>query len=136
MLFVQTRIGQGGTPFRIFKFRSMYLDAERRRAELLSESDRDGLCFKSRRDPRVTSVGRILRRTSLDELPQLLNVLRGQMSLIGPRPALPEEVAAYPRAALERLSAPAPQFLSGHSAAAICGIAGREQSVIVLAVAV
>jgi lipopolysaccharide/colanic/teichoic acid biosynthesis glycosyltransferase len=106
-LFTQTRIGQGGTPFRMFKFRSMYSDAEARRAELLGESDREGVCFKSRHDPRVTAVGRLLRRTSLDELPQLVNVLKGDMSLIGPRPALPEEVAAYPPAALERLSVPA-----------------------------
>ncbi len=107
VFFVQTRIGQGGVPFRMVKFRSMYADAEARRAELLSDSDRDGVCFKARRDPRVTPVCRLLRRTSLDELPQLLNVLKGEMSLVGPRPALPEEVAAYPRAALERLSVPA-----------------------------
>lgn len=107
VFFVQTRIGQGGVPFRMVKFRSMYADAEARRAEVLAESDRDGVCFKARRDPRVTPVGRLLRRTSLDELPQLLNVLKGEMSLVGPRPALPEEVAAYPRAALERLSVPA-----------------------------
>lgn len=107
VLFTQTRIGQGGTPFRIFKFRSMYIDAEARRAELLGESDREGVCFKSRHDPRVTPVGRILRRASLDELPQLLNVVKGEMSLIGPRPGLPEEIAAYPAAALERLSVPA-----------------------------
>jgi lipopolysaccharide/colanic/teichoic acid biosynthesis glycosyltransferase len=107
VLFKQTRIGQGGRPFRMLKFRSMYIDAEARRAELLDRSDRDGVCFKSRHDPRVTAVGRLLRRTSLDELPQLVNVLKGDMSLIGPRPALPEEVAAYPPAALERLSVPA-----------------------------
>ena len=107
VLFVQTRIGEGGVPFRMYKFRSMIADAERRRSALLATSDRDGICFKSRRDPRVTTVGRFLRRTSLDELPQLLNVLKGDMSLIGPRPALPEEVAAYPSEALERLSVPA-----------------------------
>ncbi len=107
MFFVQTRIGQGGVPFRMVKFRSMYADAEARRAEILDDSDRDGVCFKARHDPRVTPVGRLLRRTSLDELPQLLNVLKGEMSLVGPRPALPEEVAAYPREALERLSVPA-----------------------------
>ncbi|MGL4414081.1 sugar transferase, partial [Roseinatronobacter monicus] len=99
-----TRIGKDGTPFTMFKFRSMYLDAEARRADLLSQSDREGICFKSRNDPRVTRVGRILRRFSIDELPQILNVLRGEMSIVGPRPALPEEVAAYPARALGRLA--------------------------------
>ena len=104
VFFVQTRIGRGGQPFGMIKFRSMHADAEARRTALLAASDRQGLCFKSRNDPRITAVGRLLRRLSLDELPQLFNVLRGEMSLVGPRPALPEEVAAYPQAALERLS--------------------------------
>jgi len=104
VFFVQTRIGRGGKPFGMFKFRSMHADAEVRREALLAQSDRSGICFKSRNDPRITSVGRILRRLSLDELPQIFNVLRGDMSLVGPRPALPEEVRAYPEAALERLS--------------------------------
>lgn len=104
VFFVQTRIGHGGKPFGMIKFRSMYADAEARRAALLAQSDREGICFKSRNDPRITPVGRILRRCSLDELPQLINVLRGEMSLVGPRPALPEEVRAYPQPALERLS--------------------------------
>lgn len=104
VFFVQTRIGRGGRPFGMVKFRSMYRDAEARRAALLAQSDRPGLCFKARHDPRVTPVGRILRRFSLDELPQLFNVLAGQMSLVGPRPALPEEVAAYPARALGRLA--------------------------------
>ncbi|WP_354001975.1 sugar transferase [Stagnihabitans tardus] len=104
VFFVQTRIGRGGRPFGMIKFRSMHADAEARRAALLAASDREGLCFKSRHDPRITPVGRILRRLSLDELPQLFNVLRGEMSLVGPRPALPEEVAAYPQTALERLT--------------------------------
>lgn len=103
-LFRQIRVGRDGRPFTILKFRSMYRDAEARLAEVRAQSDRDGLCFKARQDPRVTRMGRILRRTSLDELPQILNVLFGQMSLVGPRPALPSEVAAYPAAALERLS--------------------------------
>lgn len=103
--FVQTRIGQGGVPFGMVKFRSMVVDAEALRAGVVGQSDRAGLCFKAKDDPRITKVGRILRRTSLDELPQLINVLKGEMSLVGPRPALPEEVAAYPTPALERLCA-------------------------------
>jgi lipopolysaccharide/colanic/teichoic acid biosynthesis glycosyltransferase len=102
--FVQTRIGRNGARFGMIKFRSMYLDAEARRAALEAASDRDGLCFKMRDDPRVTPVGRFLRRTSLDELPQLFNVLVGEMSLVGPRPALPQEVAAYPAKAMGRLA--------------------------------
>ena len=105
VFFVQTRIGLHGQPFGMIKFRSMHADAEARRAALLAQSDREGICFKSRNDPRITRVGRILRRLSLDELPQIFNVLRGEMSLVGPRPALPEEVRAYPAHAMERLSA-------------------------------
>ncbi len=104
VFFVQTRIGKDGRPFGMIKFRSMYADAEARRAALLASSDRDGICFKSRHDPRVTSVGRVLRRLSLDELPQIFNVLLGDMSLVGPRPGLPEEVRAYPPRAYGRLS--------------------------------
>ncbi|PPB80703.1 exopolysaccharide biosynthesis WecB/TagA/CpsF family protein [Albidovulum inexpectatum] len=104
VFFTQRRVGKNGCAFRMYKFRSMHVDAEARRAQLLDNSDREGVCFKARNDPRVTRVGRILRRTSLDELPQLINVLLGHMSMVGPRPALPEEVAAYPARALERLS--------------------------------
>lgn len=104
VFFRQTRIGRGGVPFRMIKFRSMRPDAEAMRASVLASSDREGLCFKARRDPRITPVGRVLRRLSLDELPQLWNVLRGEMSLVGPRPALPEEVAAYPARAFGRLA--------------------------------
>lgn len=104
VFFVQTRIGRDGRPFGMVKFRSMYLDAEARRAALLAQSDRSGVCFKIKDDPRITPVGRILRRLSLDELPQLFNVLNGDMSLVGPRPALPEEVRRYPAHAYERLS--------------------------------
>ncbi|MBT9382265.1 WecB/TagA/CpsF family glycosyltransferase [Pseudooceanicola sp. CBS1P-1] len=100
----QTRVGRNGKPFQVLKFRSMYRDAEARRAALLEGSDRQGICFKSRNDPRITRVGRWLRRSSLDELPQILNVLRGEMSVVGPRPALPQEVAAFPEAALGRLA--------------------------------
>lgn len=95
VLFRQVRVGRDGRQFRIFKFRSMYVDAEARLAELRHLNEHDGVLFKIRDDPRVTRVGRWLRRFSLDELPQLLNVALGQMSLVGPRPPLPSEVAAY-----------------------------------------
>ncbi|WP_106127832.1 sugar transferase [Pseudosporangium ferrugineum] len=95
VLFRQVRVGRDGSEFRIFKFRSMYVDAEARLAELRHLNEHDGVLFKMRDDPRVTPVGRWLRRLSLDELPQLVNVLLGQMSLVGPRPPLPSEVAAY-----------------------------------------
>ena len=102
----QTRYGQDCTPFTMWKFRTMVADAEARRAELelTGANENDGLMFKMRRDPRVTSVGRLLRRCSLDELPQLVNVLRGDMSLVGPRPPLPDEVARYDEVALRRLA--------------------------------
>lgn len=103
VLFRQTRIGLGGQPFTMLKFRSMHADAERRLSEVIGQSERAGVCFKLARDPRVTPVGRILRRLSLDELPQLLNVLRGDMSLVGPRPGLPAEIAAYDAHARKRL---------------------------------
>jgi exopolysaccharide biosynthesis WecB/TagA/CpsF family protein len=104
VFFTQTRIGRAGVPFPVFKFRSMHIDAEARRTALLETSDRAGICFKSRNDPRVTRIGRLLRRYSIDELPQILNILRGEMSVVGPRPALPQEVAAYPARALGRLA--------------------------------
>lgn len=104
VFFVQTRVGKGGRTFRIYKFRSMYIDAEARRAALLDQSDRTGICFKSKNDPRITPVGRFLRRVSLDELPQIFSVLKGDMSLVGPRPALPEEVREYPARAMGRLA--------------------------------
>lgn len=95
VLFRQVRVGRDGQKFRIFKFRSMYVDAEARLSELRHLNEHDGVLFKIRDDPRVTPVGQWLRRFSLDELPQLLNVLSGRMSLVGPRPPLPTEVAAY-----------------------------------------
>lgn len=95
VLFRQVRSGKDGKPFVFLKFRSMVADAEQRRAELEALNNADGPIFKMRRDPRATRVGRVLRRTSLDELPQLWNVLRGDMSLVGPRPPLPDEVARY-----------------------------------------
>lgn len=95
VFFIQTRIGRNGVPFGMIKFRSMYADAEARRAEVLAQSDRAGLCFKSRHDPRITPVGRVIRRLSLDELPQIFNVLRGEMSLVGPRAEWSRIVADY-----------------------------------------
>jgi exopolysaccharide biosynthesis polyprenyl glycosylphosphotransferase len=94
-LFTQVRVGKDGHAFRIFKFRTMVVDAEQRREQLLESNDFDGVLFKLRKDPRVTAVGAHLRRWSIDELPQLINVFLGHMSLVGPRPALPGEAAAY-----------------------------------------
>ena len=94
-LFTQTRVGKNGHAFRIYKFRTMVVDAEKRRAELDSSNDNDGVLFKIRKDPRITAVGAHLRRWSIDELPQLINVVLGDMSLVGPRPALPDEAAQY-----------------------------------------
>jgi exopolysaccharide biosynthesis polyprenyl glycosylphosphotransferase len=93
--FTQVRVGQDGKLFTIYKIRTMYVDAEDRRAQLSSLDEGNGVLFKIRHDPRITRVGRLLRKTSLDELPQLINVVRGEMSLVGPRPALPHEVAQY-----------------------------------------
>jgi exopolysaccharide biosynthesis polyprenyl glycosylphosphotransferase len=93
--FKQVRIGRDGKPFLCWKFRTMVHDAESRRAELEHLSEGPGLLFKLKEDPRITKAGRALRRYSLDELPQLYNVLRGEMSLVGPRPALPNEVEQY-----------------------------------------
>jgi exopolysaccharide biosynthesis polyprenyl glycosylphosphotransferase len=94
-LFTQVRVGKDGHAFRIFKFRTMVVDAEQRREQLLENNDFDGVLFKLRKDPRVTAIGSHLRRCSMDELPQLINVFLGHMSLVGPRPALPGEAAAY-----------------------------------------
>jgi exopolysaccharide biosynthesis polyprenyl glycosylphosphotransferase len=94
--FRQTRVGRDGTTFVMIKFRSMFVDAEDRLEEMSALNDvPDGPLFKVRNDPRITPIGRVLRRFSIDELPQLLNVLRGSMSLVGPRPPLPREVASY-----------------------------------------
>jgi lipopolysaccharide/colanic/teichoic acid biosynthesis glycosyltransferase len=95
VIFRQIRVGRGGRPFTIYKFRSMTADAEVRLGGLRGLNEAEGPLFKMRSDPRVTRVGRFIRRTSLDELPQLWNVVRGEMSLVGPRPALPDEVARY-----------------------------------------
>ena len=102
VFFSQVRVGKGGRRFRFWKFRSMCVDAEAR-LDALSAQSEDASRFKLRADPRITRVGALLRRSSLDELPQLFNVLAGDMSLVGPRPALPVEVADYDARALGRL---------------------------------
>lgn len=102
-LFRQVRVGRHGKPFTIYKFRTMRDDAEHLRSGLAAFNQNDGVLFKLRRDPRITRIGRLLRRCSLDELPQLINVLRGEMSLVGPRPPLPSEVAVYPADMRRRL---------------------------------
>jgi exopolysaccharide biosynthesis polyprenyl glycosylphosphotransferase len=104
VFYRQIRHGLDCAPFTMWKFRTMVTDADVKKADLSTVNENDGLMFKMRRDPRVTPVGRILRRCSLDELPQLFNVLMGDMSLVGPRPPLPEEVAHYDEVELRRLS--------------------------------
>ncbi len=104
VFFSQMRVGQGGEHFRMWKFRSMYTDAEARKADLSDdESMSGGLRFKMKKDPRITRIGAVIRRLSIDELPQLWNVLIGDMSLVGPRPGLPSEVAEYNQADRKRL---------------------------------
>lgn len=96
VFYVSTRIGKNGKPIKFYKFRSMVVDADKKKAELLAYNERkDGPLFKMRNDPRITRIGRIIRKYSLDELPQFLNVLKGDMSLVGPRPHLPSEVEEY-----------------------------------------
>ena len=94
-IFVQERVGRDGRLFRFYKFRSMVPDAEARLAGMLDQNEMDGPVFKIRDDPRVTRVGRFLRRTGIDELPQLVNILKSDMSIVGPRPAFPREAAQY-----------------------------------------
>ena len=96
VFFVQIRVGRYGRLFPFYKFRSMYRDAEKRKADLLEQNQSaDGVIFKMKKDPRITPIGRIIRRTSIDELPQFLNVFFGDMSLVGPRPPVPAEVSQY-----------------------------------------
>lgn len=106
VLYRQERIGYNGKPFQVIKIRTMVPDASSRQAELLDSNERAGPLFKLGHDPRVTRVGRVLRAASIDELPQLVNVIRGEMSLVGPRPALPEEVVQFDVELLERASVP------------------------------
>lgn len=94
-IYKQTRIGQNGRPFQVYKFRSMYKNAEQVLSALMAHNEAQGPLFKMKADPRITAVGKFLRRTSFDEIPQLINVIQGEMSLVGPRPPLPQEVAQY-----------------------------------------
>ena len=103
-IFIQNRVGMNGKEFKFFKFRTMYPDAEKHLQELLDRNEMNGPVFKIKDDPRITKVGRILRKTSVDELPQLWNVLKGDMTFVGPRPALPREVAQYDDFARQRLA--------------------------------
>ncbi len=104
IFFVQRRVGQGGKIFKLYKFRSMITDAEAIKSSLQLFNEKDGPIFKMKSDPRITTVGKFMRRHSLDELPQLFNVLSGAMSLVGPRPPLPEEVLNYESWHLRRLA--------------------------------
>ncbi len=103
-IFVQTRVGKDGKEFRFYKFRSMVVNAEAQLDELMDRNEVDGPVFKIKNDPRITRIGRFIRRTSIDELPQLWNVLRGDMSLVGPRPPVPREVRQYTGYQMLRLS--------------------------------
>lgn len=103
IFFNQERVGKDGKVFRIYKFRSMITDAEQQLGELLAMNEISGAMFKMRDDPRVTKIGKFIRKTSIDELPQLVNVLKGDMSLVGPRPPLPREVSQYSKIDLHRL---------------------------------
>ncbi|MBC2161874.1 sugar transferase [Listeria booriae] len=104
VFFHQKRIGRDGKAFNMYKFRTMVVDAEQQKAQLLAQNEVEGHMFKMKDDPRITKIGKILRKTSLDEFPQLLNVLQGHMSVVGPRPPLPDEVAQYTSYDMMRLA--------------------------------
>lgn len=118
-IFSQVRLTENGKPFKMYKFRSMCMDAEARFAEVQKENESDGLAFKSEHDPRITKIGGFLRKTSIDELPQLWNVLKGDMSIIGPRPPLPREVVLYTPEQMDRL-------LVKGGLSCICQVEGRS----------
>lgn len=103
VIFPQDRVGRDGEIFKMYKFRSMVANAEELKRKLILENEATGPMFKIKNDPRITTIGRFLRRTSIDELPQLFNVLKGEMSLVGPRPSLPEEVEKFDLWMLRRL---------------------------------
>lgn len=104
IFYVSRRVGYLGRVFSFYKFRSMYVDAEARKAELMASNEKEGPIFKMKSDPRITPIGRFLRKYSLDELPQIFSVLKGDMSLVGPRPPLIHEVEKYTFFEMERLS--------------------------------
>jgi lipopolysaccharide/colanic/teichoic acid biosynthesis glycosyltransferase len=106
VFYAQVRSGHGGKPFRMYKFRSMVVDADARKAALMSLNEQDGPAFKLKSDPRVTRIGRFIRKTSIDELPQLWNVLRGEMTLVGPRAMYSPEVALCTQWQRRRLDVP------------------------------
>lgn len=102
-IFTQTRVGRDGKEFKFYKFRSMIPNAEAKLESLLDQNEMQGPAFKIKEDPRITRVGRFIRRTSIDELPQLVNIILGDMSIVGPRPPLPREVSQYDAYAMQRL---------------------------------
>jgi lipopolysaccharide/colanic/teichoic acid biosynthesis glycosyltransferase len=104
IFYASTRVGREGKPFKFLKFRTMYCDADRRLQELMAKNEKDGPIFKMKNDPRTTPLGRFLRKYSLDELPQLLHVVMGKMSMVGPRPPVPREVEQYDEFARQRLT--------------------------------
>lgn len=103
VIFSQNRVGRAGEIFKIYKFRSMVANSENLKEKLIEQNERNGPMFKIKNDPRITKVGRVIRKTSIDELPQLINILRGDMSIVGPRPSLPEEVTQFEDWMLDRL---------------------------------
>ena len=103
VIYSSTRLTKGGKPFKMYKFRSMYPDADKRLEELLAQNEMKGPAFKMAKDPRVTKVGRFIRKTSIDETPQLLNIIKGDMTIVGPRPPLPREVEQYNEYQMHRL---------------------------------
>lgn len=104
VIFAQERVGYKGNKFKMYKFRSMVSDAEELKSKLLDKNEMSGPMFKMKEDPRVTKVGKFIRKTSIDELPQIFNVIKGEMSLVGPRPSLPNEVEQFEPWMMERLS--------------------------------
>ncbi|MEG2353335.1 MAG: sugar transferase [Clostridium sp.] len=103
VLFKQIRVGKNGAEFGMYKFRSMVIDAESQLEKLRNKNEMSGPMFKMKEDPRITKVGKFIRKTSIDELPQLLNVIKGEMSLVGPRPSLPKEVSQFDERYMKRL---------------------------------
>jgi len=104
IIFTQDRVGKDGIVFKMYKFRSMVINAEELKEKLSNKNERIGPMFKIKNDPRITNVGRIIRKTSIDELPQLLNILKGEMTIVGPRPSLPDEVKEFEGWMLKRLN--------------------------------